>query len=326
MEEQKKKRITRRNDLFPEVAGEWLDSLRPQLKESTIVKYTNILNRYLLPEYQERPISEISRKEVAAVGNRLLSAGRTQNRGLSPKTVAGILSVLKSIFDYAAQENGCLVEDIRGISVKQPQKVMRVLSRAEQQRLSDYLRREPIPCHLGILVSLYMGLRIGEVCALKWEDILFEERYLSVHRTMQRVQTLEEGRRKTEVRIFRPKSDCSNRKIPIPDELFRLLETKRQEEGAYLLTGQTERYMEPRTMQNRFKMVLARCGISDAHFHTLRHTFATRCVELGFDVKSLSEILGHATVNITMNRYVHPSMELKQQNMDRLSGLFEGEG
>ena len=92
--------------------------------------------------------------------------------------------------------------------------------------------------------------------------------------------------------------------------------------GAFLLTCEQDRFVEPRTMQNRFKRILASCDISDANFHAIRHTFATRCIELGFDVKSLSEILGHASVSITMNRYVHPTMALKSKNMNRLSGLF----
>ena len=112
------------------------------------------------------------------------------------------------------------------------------------------------------------------------------------------------------------------RKIPIPDKLYDFMVRYRQSGRTYFLTGLKDKYIEPRTMQNRFKKALQACEIEDANFHTLRHTFATRCVELGFDLKSLSEILGHANVNITLNRYVHPSMELKQQNINLLSDLL----
>lgn len=308
--------------VFRQIAEEWFAFLTPQLKESSIIKYRNILNLYLLPEYGERMISKISRADIIAFGNRLLTRGGMKQKGLSPKTVTGIIAVVKSIFGYAMQEMAFPVPDIRGVCVKQPQKSLRVLSRIEQQKLSSYLCRNLSLCNLGVLTCLYTGLRIGEICALKWGDILFDEQYLFVHKTMQRLQTLSEEGAKTEILISAPKSECSVRKIPIPGELFKLLLAHRQPDEAYFLTGYPEQYIEPRTMENRFKLMLDRCGIENTHFHTLRHTFATRCVELGFDIKSLSEILGHSTVNITMNRYVHPSMELKQKNMDMLSDLF----
>lgn len=127
--------------------------------------------------------------------------------------------------------------------------------------------------------------------------------------------------RKTEVKILEPKSKHSIRTIPLPDVLVRLLK-KYYKKDAFLLTGDKDRFIEPRVMQNRFKRILKKCGIEDANFHATRHTFATRCVELNFDIKSLSEILGHASVTITMNKYVHPSMELKAENMNKFSGRF----
>ena len=127
---------------------------------------------------------------------------------------------------------------------------------------------------------------------------------------------------KTEVKILEPKTAHSVRTIPLPDVLKDSL-SQYQALDAFLLTGDKKRYIEPRVMQKRFKRILKDCGIADANFHTTRHTFATRCVELGFDIKSLSEILGHASVTITMNKYVHPTMELKAENMNRFSGLFE---
>ena len=157
---------------------------------------------------------------------------------------------------------------------------------------------------------------------MKWEDICTVEHYLYVHRAMQRVQYPNRDGKRTEVVIAEPKSDCSVRRIPLPEELFLLLNRFRKEDGAFFLTGSEKKYIEPRTMENHFRAVMRECEIPDANFHALRHTFATRCVVLGFDVKSLSEILGHASVNITMNRYVHPSMELKQKNMNMLGSLL----
>ena len=307
---------------FSEISQEWLSVLKPQLKASSIVKYTNVLNSYLLPEFHSRQIVEISKGDIVRFSNSLLKSGGAKGEGLAPKTVTGIVSILKNILKYASQVKHYTVADVSDIFIRQQQKPLRVLSRLEQQKLNDYLCNKLTFSNLGILLCLYTGIRIGEVCALKWEDISFDEKSLSVHQTMQRLQTLEDGEKKTTILITTPKSNCSIRTIPIPDNIFRLISGFQCPKDAYFLTGAAQTFIEPRTMENRFKAAIRACGITDATFHTCRHTFATRCIECGFDIKSLSEILGHASVNITMNRYVHPSMELKQENMSRLSELF----
>lgn len=304
------------------ISQEWIQMQKPQLKASSVAKYSNIMNSYLIPYFGSKKISTITRNDVRMFSRDLLESGGVKANGLSPKTVNSILSVMKNIFEFAMDEKKLQITDISDISVKQPQKPMKILGRQEQRRLSRYLCDNPSPCYLGILLSLYTGLRIGEICALKWEDICIHEQYLYVHRTMQRIQLFERTEKKTEVVIQTPKSDCSIRKIPIPNEVLQLLVPAQKSSDAFVLTGRIHSFVEPRCMENRFKTVARECGISDVNFHALRHTFATRCIELGFDIKSLSEILGHANVNITLNRYVHPSMELKQKNMNMLSELL----
>lgn len=308
---------------FGPISMEWLCSHKAQIKASSFSRYTNLLESYLIPVFGERQILSITRTEITTFISRLLTCGGVNNQGLAPKTVNCILSVMKSVFRYASVEKSISpLSNIDDISVRQPQKPLRVLSRNEQLILSEYLRNNLTPCHLGILLCLYTGMRIGEVCALKWEDIYIEEQLLFVHRSMQRIQTNNHLGKKTVVIVQEPKSDCSIRKIPIPDEVLNLLLPFQKQREAFFLTGATQSYIEPRCMENYFKSATNACGISDISFHALRHTFATRCVELGFDIKSLSEILGHASVTITLNRYVHPSMELKKQNMNRLSVLL----
>lgn len=307
---------------FGAISSEWLAVQTPELKASSVARYRNLLNSYILPRFSKSIIQEIQRSEIVVFSRDLLTSGGAHSQGLAPKTVNSVLSVLKNVFTYASNEKGVLVADIKDISVKQPQKPMRILSKGEQKALSEYLCSDPTPCHIGILLSLYTGLRIGEVCALRWQDIRVEEQYLYIHQTMQRIQVDGDGRKRTEVVILPPKSDCSIRRIPIPDEVLRLLKTVQRQDDAFLLTGLVHSYIEPRCLENRFKAVTKECGLKDVNYHALRHTFATRCVELGFDIKSLSEILGHASVNITLNRYVHPSMDLKQRNMNLLSELL----
>ena len=310
------------SETFETLCNEWLSVQSPELKASSIAKYSNVLKSYLLPKFGKEDVCSISRNDVMLFSRELLVSGGVRGKGLAPKTVNSTLSVMKNVFDYVRKEKGLQVPEISDICVKQPQKPMRILSRQEQQRLSRFLCDEPTPCHLGILLCLYTGLRIGEICALTWGDICIAEKYLYVHQTMQRIQIPGMTERKTKVVIQPPKSDCSIRKIPIPCEMMQILLPEQKGDNAFLLTGLERIFVEPRSMENQFKAAAKNCEITDVNFHALRHTFATRCVELGFDIKSLSEILGHASVNITLNRYVHPSMELKQKNMDMLSNLL----
>lgn len=163
----------------------------------------------------------------------------------------------------------------------------------------------------------------AELCALQWEDFDLAHSKLKIRKTMQRIQDLGNGSvSKTKIVITEPKSQCSIREIPLPLFIVDVAKKFASNPKAYILTG-TDRYIEPRTMQNRFKSYVKECNVEPANFHVLRHTFATRCVEVGFEVKSLSEVLGHANVNITLNRYVHSSFELKHSNMNKLASQYK---
>jgi integrase len=270
-------------------------------------------------------LTNINNSTVTAFAEEKHKTGRVNAKGgLSVKTIKDIVILIKSALRYAKEEG--FISEAISISLTYPQykaKEMRVLSKDEQAMFEKYLCTDINESKLGILLCLYTGLRVGEVCALTWSDIALDNHTLTVKRTAQRVQCRDGvSSAKTNVLITTPKSICSNRTIPIPDCLISILKRfKPSISNAYVLTGKTERYIEPRTLQNRFKSYLAASGIRNANFHSTRHTFATRCVELGFELKSLSEILGHSNVNITLNRYVHPSFEMKRSNMNKLTYL-----
>ena len=309
-------------ELFTETANKWLDLKKPTLKKPSFNKYLNIMQSYIYPSFVGLSLEQVTNDFVQNYCTDLLMTGGKKKQGLSPKTVADILSVIRNILHYAKMNGQKISCDTSFVKVKQKAKELRILSPNEQNLLSDYLLSHPGHGNIGILISLFTGMRLGEVCALRWEDVSLKEKTIHVHQTMQRIQVNEEDSRKTKVVITSPKSECSVRTIPIPGDLAEFLRIYQRTNHGYVLTNSSEQYIEPRTLQNRFKAVLKLTAIKDANFHALRHTFATRCVELGFDIKSLSEILGHATVNITLNRYVHPSMEIKSRNMQLLSVLF----
>lgn len=304
-----------------DVGEQWLLEASMSLKESSRNKYEDILSRYLLPELGEMDLSEISNQQIGNFVGRLIADGGARKQGLSAATVAEILSVLNGIRVYALRRDYPVSFSLECIRLKREQTEIRVFSFGEEEALVSYLLEHMDLSSLGILLCLFTGIRIGELCAMKWDDISLPEKQMYVNKTMQRMRAAKPGGSRTEIKIQEPKSPCSIRTIPLPGILLNLLK-KFHRPGTFLLTGEDQRFIESRTMQNHFKRVLSSCGISDANFHATRHTFATRCIELGFDVKSLSEILGHANVAITMNRYVHPSMALKAESMERFSSLF----
>lgn len=304
-----------------ELGYRWLSEMTLTLKDSSRNKYEDILRHYIVPELGEIEVSELSNQCIMEFTNHLLTKGGVRKQGLAPSTVSEILSVLNGIRIYAMRRDYMVRFSLECVSLKRGQTDIRVFSIEEEELLVHYLLKHMDFSSLGILICLFTGIRIGELCAMIWDDISLSEKSMRVSKTMQRLRTLDREGCRTEVKIQEPKSICSIRTIPLPGMLMEILEEYHRP-GTFLLTGESGRYVEPRTMQNRFKKMLTACGISDANFHTTRHTFATRCIELGFDVKTLSEILGHADVAITMNRYVHPSMALKAEHMERLSELF----
>ena len=303
-----------------EISACWLYEASPDLKESTVIKYEDILRNYILPVFGDVDLSDITNEKLIGFVSDLRTSGGSKKTGLAPSTVSEVVTTMNALRIYALKRDFTVLFNTECVSVKQDKPDIRVFTISEENTLIAYIRQNMDLIGLGIMVCLYTGIRIGELCALKWSDIDLTEKTMRIGRTMQRLRV--EGKdHKTEVKILEPKSSHSIRTIPLPDVLLSLL-TEYYTEGTFLLTGDKEKYIEPRGMQKRFKTILKKCGIADANFHATRHSFATRCVELGFDIKSLSEILGHASVTITMNKYVHPTMELKKENMNRFTGLF----
>lgn len=307
--------------LFKEVCCRWLCHIQQNIKESSYVKYRSMLEVHVIPKLGSYPVKEINAKMLEQYFAELLVHGKPDGSGLAPKSIQDLKSVVKMILGYAVHEQWmlpCSMEDIR---IRQDTRKVRVLTNAEQRSLESCLLSKQSYIHMGIYLCLYTGVRLGELCALRWEMVNFHTKGIWINKTMLRIRDYtQHAAKRTKIVETPPKSACSVRMIPLPDFLAEYLQEKSagMPKQAYLLTGRVDKYIEPRTMEYHFYKIMAACGIENANFHCLRHTFATRCVEVGFDVKTLSEILGHSSVNITMNRYVHPSMEMKRSNMQRL--------
>ena len=227
--------------------------------------------------------------------------------------------VLNSILKYSAKEYSGILPKAELFCPKSTKKEMRVLSKEEQTRFIEFLLKDTDECKFGTLFALLTGIRIGEICALKWENISLKDGTVSITSTVQRLKSFDgSSDNKTKIVISDPKSNTSARIIPLTDFVLGLCQKFKADNSAYILSGRADKIIEPRTLQYKMDSYTKACGFEGVHFHTLRHTFATRCVEVGFEIKSLSEILGHASPRITLERYVHSSLELKRKNMDKL--------
>lgn len=289
-----------------DIMREWLEQNKNQLKISSYQRYHIIIQNHISNHLGKIQIKHLTANTIVNFTDELLT-----NKRLSRESANQVLIVLGMGLEYAKTQYGAIIPKIH--LLKSVKTKTRVLSVSEQQILVRYLLSENDIFSFGILLALYTGIRIGELCALRWDDFL--ENGIRIDKTMQRLKSASE---KTEVMILPPKTSSSDRVVPVMAALVPIIEKFRRTSG-YVLTRPNGKFTEPRLLQHRFAKCTEACGIENVHFHTLRHTFATRCIESGMDVKTLSEILGHSDVKTTLNKYVHSSLELKQSSIDKLS-------
>ena len=284
-----------------ELFSEWLSAIKLRVKPSTYANYLMKVEKHILPIFGGLRYDTLT---VHILNNFIQEK---LGSSLSAKYVSDIIIIFKSMSKYTAKIHGFrnILADVELPKVHRKEAI--ILTHLQQLQLCRYLQRNLCTTSLCILLSLYTGLRVGEVCGLMWADIDFEKSILTVRRTVQRIRNSAHG---TELISDTPKSHTSQRTIPIPQFLIKLLRESRSNENCYILSG-SNHIIEPRTLQRRFKSILKKADLPSVSYHSLRHAFATNCLQAGFDVKTLSEILGHASVETTLNRYVHTSMERK---------------
>lgn len=300
---------------------EWLAEMKAKWKPTTYDLYARIVRQYIDPILGSYAVSEIDRNILKTFSEEMVN--RSRDKKLSDKYRRYACSIVCQIIEY--------ISDARELAVKMPGMPDFCVSKDEIElpdaksldKLEAYLMEhlEDDTC-LGILFAMYTGIRIGELCALQWNDIDLENGVVSIHRNLQRIQNHAETEAgKTKIYIQKPKSTKSVRMLPIADGLLEILKQYRKEPEKYLISGRKAEWAEIRTVQYRFTSILKKCGIGQFHFHLLRHAFASRCISAGCDVKSLSELLGHSSVQITMNVYVHSSMRLKKEMVNNVCRL-----
>lgn len=300
----------------------WIADNQVRLKPSTIYRYQYLIDTHILPDLGTKPLDGITSTVINTFLSDKLEHGRLDGSGgLSAAYVRSITLVINSALRFGIDQGLC---SGIGLKINKPTvipKELPVLSTSQQVILEKCLQADTDETKLGVLISLYTGLRIGEICALTWDDIDLKNEVIYVRKTVVRVKSAMGQQSKTHLIIDAPKTVASHRCIPICSTLLSALLPFAPKTTSQYVVSSTTSFVSPRTYDYRFKKLLDTCQIPRINYHALRHTFATRCIEAGVDVKSLSEILGHGDVSVTLNTYVHSSMDLKRIQLEKITSV-----
>lgn len=301
---------------FSKIVALWKEDKKQYVKRSTFAAYTLLIENHILPSFGEMALVE--EQDVQTFVFRKL------NEGLSHKTIKDILIVLKMILRFGAKNQ---MTEYRQIDIKFPTErdkhSIDILNRSHQKQIMEYIRLHFTFKNLGIYICLSAGMRIGEICALTWDDLDVENGIIHVRKTIQRIYIIEEHRKYTEVILDTPKTKNSIREIPMTKNLLKMIRPiKKIVNGNFYVLTNEPKPTEPRTYRNYYKQFMQSLGLPLIKFHGLRHSFATRCIESKCDYKTVSVLLGHSNISTTLNLYVHPNLEQKKRCMEQMSRLL----
>lgn len=295
---------------------EWLRLyIKPYVKERTYEKYIKQVDLHIIPLLGYYDMEELSAVVLQDWSVKL------QESGLSPNTVNSVISRLKDSLKKAVI-SGVIAKEFSGniIRPKSREKQVDCFNKVEQKKIEQYILTKQKPKPFGFLLCLYTGLRIGELLALTWKDIDLINGKISVSKSCHDSWT---NGKYIKV-IDTPKTESSERIIPLPKQLLPILrELKKKSDSDYIVDGKSEYGVQVRSYQKTFERLLNKLNISHKGFHSLRHTFATRALECGMDIKTLSEILGHKNANITLKRYAHSLYEHKAEMMNKIGRILQ---
>lgn len=295
-----------------QITEEWKEEKKKYVKKSTYAAYQLLIQNHIKPYFGD--LYEVNEEKVQQFVFDKLDAG------LSEKTIRDIIIVLKMILKFGIK-NGYLeyIQIDAKFPSKQEKKDLDVLSKADQKKFMEHLRNNFTFKNLGIFICLSTGMRIGEICGLRWCDVDTVEGVIKVRHTLQRIYIIEGETRHTELLLDTPKTANSVRDIPMSNELLKMLKSlnKVVNENYYVISNDIKP-IEPRTYRNYYKKLCKQLDIPELKFHGLRHSFATRCIESKADYKTVSVLLGHSNISTTLNLYVHPNKEQKKKTIDKM--------
>jgi len=306
-----------------DVISYWLKNSNINRKGSTVHKYEYLIENHILPTIGNVRVEQFSSELFNSFLTEKMKKGRLDGKGgLSQSYVKTMAIIIQSSIDFCVKDKKCSSMYLSINKPIIPKKEIQILSKECQSILESEVFFDVDLVKLGVMISLQTGLRIGEICALSWDDIDFQNDIIHIRHTVSRVRC-DEKDVSTHLIIDTPKTEASVRDVPLPSVIKPYLSEKYHKRISNYVVSDKPGFISPRTFEYRYHKLLQKCNIPSINYHALRHTFATRCVEVGMDIKTLSEILGHADVAITLKTYVHSSMEIKRIQIEKLASISD---
>lgn len=300
---------------YEDVLYEWLNERKKEIKESSYIKYLNQIETNIIPN-----LKNISFKKLRPC--HIISIFNSDNvKNLSNSTKNNILIIINSSINYGIKKK--YRRRFKKLEIKFKKQINEVtyFTKKEQELITSYLNKNMNLRNFLILVALFTGIRIGELCALKGTDVDFINNTISVKRTVQRIKDISNSKNKTKLIIGKPKTKSSIRTIPVPEFIIELFKQYITDNNNFIFTN-SNKPKDPRTVEKYFADLLKKIGVKNLNFHSLRHTYATRLREKKVDIKVISELLGHSDWRVTQAIYVHASFECKKDSINELNGLW----
>lgn len=313
------------NKIFRNYAGYWLERKKYEVRESTFANYTNLFLNNIIPCLGDIPCEQFNNKLIQMFAYWCKDKGGKDGKGISEHYIKDSLLLVKAVIRDGQDEG--VFPDFAFKQIKIPKTLQietqkQVYTEKEYQKIIDYILKNISSKSVGILLGIYTGMRIGEICALQWKDINFEEQIINVNKTIQRIYNPLDELEPSKIVITPGKTKNSIRQIPITNDIVQILKTIKNEDSFYILSN-SKKPIEPRTYRKFYNKFMKETGVEPIKFHALRHTFASINIENGADVKTISDILGHSDIAITLKTYTHTSQKAKEKAIQKFNNMFK---
>lgn len=313
--------------IFKNYAGYWLERKKYEIRESTFANYTNLFINNIIPCLGDIPCDQFNNKLIQMFAYWCKDKGGKEGKGLSEHYIKDSLLLVKAVIRDGQDEG--VFPDFAFKQIKIPKTLQietqkQVYTEKEYKKIIDYILKNISSKSVGILLGIYTGMRIGEICALQWKDINFEEQIINVNKTVQRIYNPLDELEPSKIIITPGKTKNSIRQIPITNDIVQILKNIKSEDGFYVLSN-SKRPIEPRTYRKFYNKFMKQTGVEPIKFHALRHTFASINIENGTDVKTISDILGHSDIATTLKTYTHTSQKAKEKAIQKFNNMFKSQ-
>lgn len=312
---------------FKNYAGYWLEKKKYEIRESTFANYTNLFINNILPCLGNIPCEQFNNKLLQMFAYWCKDKGGKDGKGISEHYIKDSLVIVKAVIKDGQEEG--VFPDFAFKQIKIPKTLQieshkQIYSEKEYKKIIDYILKNISSKSVGILLGIYTGMRIGEICALQFKDVDFDENVIRVSKTLQRIYNPLDELEKSKIVITPGKTKNSIREIPITNDIVEILKTIKTSDEDYILTC-SKKWIEPRTYRKFYTKFMEKCGVESIKFHALRHTFASINIENGTDVKTISDILGHSDISITLKTYTHTTQKAKEKAIKKFNDMFKSQ-